>query len=68
MRTTQSLRSDCNRKTVAVDCLRLSKPRLIPEGWDKDAIDTLAHVWKPIITPEGRDLWLRMHDGHTQYS
>ena len=30
-------------KTVAVDCLRLSKPRVIPDGWSKHAITTLAH-------------------------
>ena len=39
-------------KTVAVDCLRLSKPRMTSEGWNQ--------------TPEGKDLWLRMQDGHTQ--
>ena len=29
-------------KTVAVDCLRLSKPRIAPDGWTKDAIQNLA--------------------------
>ena len=55
-------------KIVAVDCLRLSKSRLTPDGWNKDAIDTLVHKWKTIITLEGKELWLRMNDGHTQYS
>ena len=26
-----------------MDCLQLCKARLAPEGWNKDAIDTLAH-------------------------
>ena len=54
-------------KTVAVDCLRLSKPQLTPEGWNKDAIDTLSQQWKTSIVPEGKNLWLRTRDGHTQY-
>ena len=28
--------------------LRLSKPRFIPAGWDKNATDTLAHRWKTV--------------------
>ena len=55
-------------KAVAVDCLRLSKPKVTPEGRSKDAITTLAHQWETIQTTEGKDLWLRMHDEHTQYS
>ena len=55
-------------KTVAVDCLRLSKPRIVPDGWCKDAITTLAHQWQTVQTPEGKDLWLRMDTGHTQKS
>ena len=47
-------------KTVAVDCLRLSEPRLIPEGWTKPALDTLARDWTSIITPEGKDLWIQL--------
>ena len=53
---------------LAVDCLRLSQSRMIPEGASKDAITTLVHQCQTIRTPEGKDLWLRMHDGHTQYS
>ena len=55
-------------KTVAVDCLRLSKPAVTPEGWSKDAMTTLAHQWKTIQTPEGKDLGVRLDSGHTQYS
>ena len=52
--------------TLCVDCLRLSKARLIPDGWDKSAIDTLAHQWKP--SSQLKNLWLSMSDGHTHYA
>ena len=55
-------------KIVAVDCLRLSEPRLIPEGWTKPALDTLARDWTSIITPEGKDLWIQLKTGKAQYS
>ena len=55
-------------KTVAVVCLRLSKPRIVPEGWTQDAIKHLAVRWQAIQTPEGKDLWLCMDTGQTQYS
>ena len=54
--------------TVAVDCVRLSKPRIVPDGWCKDAITTLAHQWQTVQAPTRKDLWLRMDTGHTQYS
>ena len=54
-------------KTVAVDCLRLSQPRLIPEGWTRPALDTLARDWTSIITPEGKDLWIQLKTGKAQY-
>ena len=47
-------------KTVAVDCLRLSKPRIVPDGWSEDAIQNLAVRWQLFQTPKGKDLWLRM--------
>ena len=43
-------------KTVAVECLRLSEPRTIPDGWTKAALDVLARDWTSIVTPEGKDL------------
>ena len=55
-------------KTVAVDCLRLSKPRVTPEGWSKDATTMSVHQAQTIQISEGKDLRLRKHDGHTQYS
>ena len=55
-------------KTVAVECLRLSKPRAIPEGWTKAALDALARDWTSIATPEGKDLWIQLKTGKTQYS
>ena len=55
-------------KTVAVDCLRLSEPPLIPEGWTKPALDTLARDWTSIITPERKDLWIQLKTGKSQYS
>ena len=27
-------------KTVAVECLRLSQPRLVPDGWNQDEVRT----------------------------
>ena len=39
-----------------------------PEGWRKDAITTLAHQWKTIQIPEGKDLSLHLDSGHTHYS
>ena len=32
-------------KTVAVECLRLSKPVVTPEGWNKDAMTTVENHW-----------------------
>ena len=55
-------------KTVAVDCLRLSEPQLIPEGWTKPALDTLARDWTSINTPEGKDLWIQLKTGKVQCS
>ena len=55
-------------KTVAVECLRLSEPRLIPEGWTKPALDSLARDWTSIVTPEGKDLWMQLKTGKSQYS
>ena len=55
-------------KTVAVDCLRLSEPRLIPEGWTKPTLDILSRDWTSIITPEGKDLWIQLKTGKSQYS
>ena len=55
-------------KTVAVDCLCLSKPRIVPDGWTRDAVNTLADRWQTIQTAEGKDLWLRMDTGQTHYS
>ena len=51
-------------KTVAVECLRLSGPRLIPEGWTKPALDILARDWTSIVTPEGKDLWIQLKTGN----
>ena len=47
---------------------RLSEPRIIPEGWTKPALDTLARDWTSIITPEGKDLWIQLKTGKSQYS
>ena len=55
-------------KTVAVECLRLSEPRLIPEGWTKPALDSLARDWTSIVTPDGKDLWIQLKTGRSQYS
>ena len=55
-------------KTVAVECLRLSEPRTIPEGWTKSALDVLARDWTSIVTPEGKDLWIQLKTGKAQYS
>ena len=55
-------------KTVAVECLRLSKPRIVHDGWSQDAVKDLAKHWQTTQTPERKDLWLRMDPGQTQYS
>ena len=55
-------------KIVAVDCLRLAEPRTIPEGWTKPASDAFAKQWNSIRTPEGKDLWIQLTTGKTQYS
>ena len=55
-------------KTVAVECLRLSEPRTVPEGWTKSALDVLAREWTSIVTPEGKDLWIQLKIGKAQYS
>ena len=55
-------------KAVAVDCLRLSKTRIVPDGWTRDAVNNLASRWQTIQTPEGKDLWLCVDSGQTQYS
>ena len=55
-------------KTVAVECLRLAEPRTIPEGWTKPALDVFAKQWTSIRTPEGKDLWIQLTTGKTQYS
>ena len=55
-------------KTVAVECLRLAEPRTIPEGWTKPALDVFARDWTSIITPEGKDLWIQLKTGKSQYS
>ena len=55
-------------KTVAVECLRLSHPRITPDGWSKEAAKDFSTRWQTIKTPEGQDLWLRMDTGQTQYS
>ena len=53
----------------AAEMLRRKALRVItPDGWNTDAITTLAHPWKTIQTPEGKDLWLRMDSGRTQDS
>ena len=41
---------------------------MIPEGWTKPALDTLARDWTSIITPEGKDLWIQLKTGKSQYS
>ena len=56
------------RRAVAVECLRLAEPRTIPEGWAKPALDVFARDWTSIITPEGKDLWIQLKTGKSQYS
>ena len=53
-------------KTVAVECLRLSHPRITPDGWIKEAVKDLSTRWQTIRTPDGKDLWLKMDTGQTQ--
>ena len=55
-------------KTVAVECLRLAEPRTIPEGWTKPTLDVFARQWTSIRTPEGKDLWIQLTTGKSQYS
>ena len=55
-------------KTVAIECLRLSGPRVVPEGWTKPALDAFARDWTSIVTPEGKDLWIQLRTGKAQYS
>ena len=55
-------------KTVAIECLRLSEPRTVPEGWTKSALDVFARDWTSIVTPEGKDLWIQLKTGKAQYS
>ena len=54
-------------KTVAVERLRLSHPRITPDGWTKEAVKEFSIRWQTIRTPEGKDLWLKMDTGQTQY-
>ena len=55
-------------KTVAVECLPLSQPRLVPDGWNQDALKQFACRWQTIRTPDGKDLWLKMDTGETEYT
>ena len=55
-------------KTIASECLRLSQPRLVPDGWNQDALQQFASRWQTIRTPEGKDLWLGTDTGQTQYA
>ena len=55
-------------KTLAVERLRLSQPKVVPEGWNQDALKQFASRWQTIRTPEGKDLWLKMDTGQTQYT
>ena len=55
-------------KTVAVECVRLSQPRIVPDGWNQDALLQFASRWQTIHTPDGKDLWLKMDTGQTQYT
>ena len=55
-------------KIVAVECPRLSHPRITPDGWSKEAVKDFSTRWQTIKTPEGKDLRLRMGTGQTQYS
>ena len=55
-------------KTVAVECLRLSKPRIVPDRWSKDAVQTLASHWQTVQTSEGKDPWLRMDTDTTFFA
>ena len=55
-------------ESVAVECVRPSKPRIVPDGWSQDAVKDLANRWQTVQTPEDKDLWLRMDTGQTQYS
>ena len=49
-------------KTIAIECLRLSQPRAVPEDWNQDASKQFASRW------HGKDLWLKMDTGQTQYT
>ena len=55
-------------KTVAVECLRLSQTRIVPDGWNQDALKHFASRWQTIHTLDGKDLWLKMDTGQTQYT
>ena len=56
-------------KTGAVDCLRLSKPRIAPDGWTRDAVNNLANRWQAIYSNSRRKgSWLRVDTGQTQHS
>ena len=46
-------------KTVAVECLRLSQPRLVPDGWNQDALKQFAARWQTIRTIDGKTYGLR---------
>ena len=47
---------------------RLSQPRIVPDGWNQDALKQFASRWQTIHTPDGKDLWLKMDTGQTQYT
>ena len=55
-------------KTVAAECLRLSHPRITQDGWTKEAVKDYSTRWQTIRAPEGKDLWLKMDTGQTQYT
>ena len=46
----------------------MTRSRLSQKGWNQDALKQFASRWQTIRTPEGKDLWLKMDTGQTQYT
>ncbi len=53
-------------KKIDAKMVRLAKPVEVPEGWSPLAAHAIAPMWKYILDPDGKGLWVRLCDGHTQ--
>ncbi len=53
-------------KRIDAKMVRLAKPVEVPEGWSPLAAHAIASMWKYVLDPDGKGLWVRLCDGHAQ--